>query len=282
MIEVVKPGFYSTIQDLGRIAYHDYGVPYSGAMDEQSAKIANALLGNNENNAVLEITMTGPTLKFIKTTAICITGADLSPKLNGNAVSLNKRYTIKPDDILSFGKLNYGFRAYLGVCGGFQTEKVMGSRSMYKNVTEQFITQKGELLPIKDLNTNAATSNASIKIDKTHFNTKSLPVYKGPEFDNLSKTQQKQLLNKTFTVSKDNNRMAYQLEDAIENNLKPIITSLVQPGTVQLPPSGKLIVLMSDGQTAGGYPRVLQLSDSARYSLAQKKTGDTFTFNMSE
>ena len=113
MIEVVKPGFYSTIQDLGRIGYHDYGVPYSGAMDMQSAKIANALLGNNENDAVLEITMTGPTLKFIKTTAICITGADLSPKLNDNAVSLNKRYILKPNDIISFGKLNYGFRACL-------------------------------------------------------------------------------------------------------------------------------------------------------------------------
>ena len=115
-----------------------------------------------------------------------------------------------------------------------------------------------------------------------HFNTKTIEVYKGPEFGELTQLQQEELFTKTFMVSKDYNRMGYRLDYSIKNDLTPIITSLVQPGTVQLPPSGQLIVLMRDGQTAGGYPRVLQLSESAINSLSQKKLGDQFSFLLVE
>jgi len=282
MVEVITPGFFTTIQDIGRTNYHQYGVPYSGVMDAKSAKIANALLGNGEDAAVLEITMTGPTLKFHSNTVISITGADISPKLNESSIALNRSITIEKGDILSFGKLNYGFRCYLAIFGGFQTEMVMNSRSMYKMITTEYVIKKKDSLSILRLNEQRFKANAALKIDTTHFKDEVLTVYKGPEFDNLSKQQQKQIYTEKFTISKDNNRMAYQLENVIENQLKPIITSLVQPGTLQLTPFGKLIVLMRDGQTAGGYPRILQLTNSAIDKLSQKYTGKTIRFKIKE
>lgn len=280
MIEVIRPGFYTTVQDMGRFNYHQYGVPYSGVMDIKSARIANALLSNNENAAVLEMTMTGPTLKFHSTTVISITGANLSPKLNGISIALNKGLQIQIGDVLSFGKLNYGFRGYLAVAGGFQTETIMNSRSMYKNITSKFVVKKGDTLPIKAFNKQISKTNAALKIETTHFEDIVLTAYKGPEFDNLSRTKQKQISSEVFTISKDNNRMAYQLSNIVENKLKPIITSLVQPGTVQLTPLGKLIILMRDGQTAGGYPRVLQLNDASINKLSQKYTNHEIRFKI--
>lgn len=282
MVSVIKTGFYSTIQDLGRIGFHKYGVPVSGVMDIYSAKVSNALLHNDENDAVLEITMTGPTLRFNCETSICISGADLSPRLNEESVKQNSAVTIKKDDILSFGKLNYGFRCYLAISGGFQTEILMNSRSMYKNITSQSELTKNDELTILEHVQSLEKSNASIKVNTNHFNLKDIEVFKGPEFELLTKSKQQQLLSKQFTISKDNNRMAYQLEEIFKNSLKPIITSLVLPGTVQLTPSGQLIILMRDCQTAGGYPRVLQLKEASIDVLSQKFAGNSIHFKMND
>lgn len=280
MVKVIKTGFYSTIQDLGRYRFQQFGVPVSGVMDLYSAGIANAVLDNDENEAVLEITMTGPTLQFNCDTIICISGADISPMLNSRPIKLNGIVNIKKDDTLSFGKLKYGFRCYLAVFGGFQTELIMNSRSMFKDITSQNVLFVNDELSISEHTNSLIKSNASIKIIKNHFSSKEIKVYKGPEFDLLTKTQQRCLLSEEFSISKDNNRMAYQLVEPLKNNLKPIITSLVLPGTVQLTPSGKLIILMRDCQTTGGYPRVLQLRETSINVLSQKFTGNSIQFNL--
>jgi biotin-dependent carboxylase-like uncharacterized protein len=282
MVDVLKPGLYSTIQDLGRFGVQQYGVPFSGVMDKYSASLTNSVLENDTSCAVLEITMTGPTLQFNCKTVICISGADMSPKLNNEPIQLNSRIEIKENDVLSFGKLQYGFRCYLAVFEGFKTKKVMNSRSMYLNITSQFRLQKGDKLSIKSVHDNALILNNSIKIDETHFSSNKIEVIKGSEFDLLSKEQQKLLFEKTFTISKRNNRMAYVLEESFQNSLEPIITSLVLPGTVQLTPSGKLIVLMRDCQTTGGYPRVLQLKEASINRLSQKYTGNSIVFKLKE
>ena len=278
MVKVLKAGFYSTIQDLGRFGFQKYGVPISGAMDNYSVRIANALLHNKESAAILEIAMSGPTLQFNCDTAISLSGADMSPKLNGDSIRLNSVINIKKNDILSFGNLNYGYRCYLAVSGGFQTELAMNSKSMYKGVTSQFAIAKDDVLAILEYDNTIEKSNASIKINTDHFDVKGLEIFKGPEFELLTKRQQNQLLTKEFMITNDNNRMAYQLEQTLENHLKPIITSLVLPGTVQLTPSGKLIVLMRDCQTTGGYPRVLQLKESSIDVLSQKLAGNNIHF----
>tara|TARA_R110000868_G_scaffold327789_4_gene588696 strand:+ start:164 stop:1018 length:855 start_codon:yes stop_codon:yes gene_type:complete len=280
MVKVLKPGFYSTIQDLGRFGFQEFGVPYSGVMDIKATAMANALLGNDENDAVLEMTMTGATLQFEIHTCIALSGADLSAKLNEKPIQLNKMILVKPNDILSFGKLNHGFRCYLAVFGGFRTETVMKSRSMNQNITKQIMLQKNDELKISNSITSNLKHHASIKFEASYIELSDIKVFKGPEFEFLTKSQQNELFSKSFTISKDNNRMAYQLEEAFQNDLKPIITSAVLPGTVQLTPSGKLIVLMRDCQTTGGYPRVLQLKESSIDVLGQKFTGKTINFKL--
>jgi antagonist of KipI len=282
VVKVINAGFYTTIQDLGRFGFQKHGVPVSGAMDNYSSRMANALLDNKENDALLEITMSGPILQFCSDTAISIVGADFSPKLNNNPIMLNHAICVKENDVLSFGNSKYGFRCYLAVSGGFQTEIIMKSRSMYKEISSGFKMVENDELSILKHSVSTERKHATIRIDSNHFTTKKLEVFKGPEFELLSKIQQQQLLSEEFMVSKDNNRMAYQLVETLTNTLKPIITSLVLPGTVQLTPSGKLIVLMRDCQTTGGYPRVLQLSESAINILAQKFNGKTIHFKIKE
>jgi biotin-dependent carboxylase-like uncharacterized protein len=280
MVRVLKSGFYTSIQDLGRFGYQEYGVPYSGVMDQYSAAVANGLLGNESDKAVMEITMTGPTLEFCRDTFICVSGADMSLKINDEPVQINRIIKVTSGDIISFGKLNYGFRCYLAVLGGFKSEKIMKSYSMYKGITSQFRLLKNDKLPIQKCSDSIHKKNASLKIKQSLFNSENIEVFKGPEFDKLTKVQQEQLISSCFTVSKDNNRMAYQLNESLENQLAPIITSAILPGTVQLTPSGKLIILMRDCQTTGGYPRVLQLKESAINVLAQKFTGQSVIFKL--
>lgn len=280
MIEVIKSGLYTSIQDKGRFGYENYGVPISGSMDQFSSILSNKLLNNAEDDAVMEITMTGPTLKFHKKTKICITGADISPTLNMKPINLNTSHLINKDDILSFGKLKYGLRSYLSVSGGFLSKIVMGSRSMYSNITKSSRITKGEFLkidPIKNLNKDLSI----IKFDYLdHFRSKEIKVCKGPEFDKLSKNQKHDIFNKYFSISNDNNRMAFQLCEIIRNQIKPIITSLVMQGTVQLTPSGKIIILMRDNQTCGGYPRILQLTENSINKLSQKYMNNKIKFTL--
>ena len=278
MVKVIKTGFYTTLQDLGRFDFQDYGVPVSGVMDQYSAKIANSLLGNEQNAAVLEITMTGPTLQFLKPTAICISGADISPTINEKLIKLNTVYSLKAMDVLSFGKLHHGFRSYLAVYKGFKTQSTLKSKSMYKPVTVNSTINIGEIIGISEFDETFPITNSHLKLNKHHFETQEIEVYEGPEFDMLNSNLKQALFLQSFTISKENNRMAYQLEDEFINNIEPIITSLVLPGTVQLTPAGKLIILMRDGQTTGGYPRVLQLKESSINRLSQKYTGNLIKF----
>jgi biotin-dependent carboxylase-like uncharacterized protein len=280
MIEVIKPGLYSSIQDKGRFGFENYGVPISGSMDQFSSILSNKIISNNDNDAVMEITMIGPTLKFKTETTISITGADMSPLLNGENINLFKPHIIKNGDILSFGKLKCGLRCYLSVLNGFKTKKIMNSRSMYTNITKEFRISKGDILNLESkINSNNTISLNDFEYEN-HFKGPYIEVYKGPEYEKLSIKQQTNLFNKKFTVSNKNNRMAYQMNETIENNLDSIITSLVMQGTVQLTPSGEIIVLMRDNQTCGGYPRILQLNESSINKLSQKHMNDKIIFKL--
>lgn len=280
MIEVISAGIYTSIQDLGRFGHQDKGVPVSGVMDERAARIANGLLGNPETSAVLEMTMVGAKLKFNSDTAIALTGADISPEVNGQSIKNNTFVSIKAGDILSFGKIKKGFRGYLAILGGFQSAGVLDSKSMYARITTAVTLKKGTTLKIPTSKISNENRFSNIKINEDYIGNRVLEVFKGPEFDKLSLQEQNKLFSKAFIVSKNNSRMGYQLEGILKNNLKPIITAPVIPGTVQLTPSGKLIVLMRDCQTTGGYPRVLQLSKMAINSLAQKFTGEKLEFKL--
>lgn len=278
MLKLLKSGFFTTVQDLGRFHYRNKGVPVSGAMDSESVSIINAILGNNANDAVLEITMTGPIIEFKEATYICMGGAELSATLNNLPIKNYQCYKIDQGDVLSYGKLTKGFRGYLAIKNGFQTPMVLQSRSFYSPITSNDCLKGQEVLHYERCIFHKPKLQNPIETSLLEEMT--LEVTKGPEYDLLTETQFQSLLYHDFTIAKENNRMAYQLEERIESHTHSMLTSATLPGTVQLTPNGKLIVLMKDGQTTGGYPRILQLSNMAIAILAQKKTGDTITFNL--
>ena len=278
MLKVLKSGFYTTIQDGGRMGLLNKGVPISGFMDSFSATKLNLLLGNEASAAVMEVTMTGPTLEFEEETFICMGGAHISVTLNNNPIQNYKVYKIEIGDILSYGRLKMGFRNYLAIKDGFKTEVVLGSRSWYYP-----LTPKSHLKDSAEVDYESCEAYEPMisewQVD-SFLDETVLEVAKGPEFEFLDDRQLEHLFSKEFSIAKDYNRMAYQIEQSISGHTISMLTSATLPGTVQLTPSGKIIILMKDGQTTGGYPRLLQLSDMAISILAQKKYGDFVSFNL--
>lgn len=276
MLKVLKAGLFTTIQDQGRYGFLDKGVPVAGYMDSFSATKINTLLENKKEAAVMEMTMTGPTLQFERATFIAIGGANISATLNNKEVANYRVLKIEKGDILSFGKLESGFRGYLAVKNGFQAPMVLGSRSFFSSIT------KKNHLEDRDVVDYIETAEFKPKITELRLDSflgeNLLKVSAGPEYELLNDKQLEWLFSKEFIISNENNRMAYQLEQKIPGHEISMLTSATLPGTVQLTPSGKLIVLMKDGQTTGGYPRILQLSDKAISIMAQKKYGDKVSF----
>lgn len=131
LFHVVKPGFFTTVQDSGRHGFLRYGVPVSGAMDEFSLQLANLLVRNAPNDSCLEITVLGPELEALSDTQVAITGGDISPLINGQEAEMWQTLRIRKGDVVSFGKLRNGYRSYLSVRGGINVPTVLGSRSTY-------------------------------------------------------------------------------------------------------------------------------------------------------
>ena len=278
MIKVIKEGLFTTIQDIGRFGYKNIGVPVSGAMDQTSAKLANLLLGNDESLAVLEMTLVGPTLEFMNDTYISITGADMNPSLNKQKVLQNKPLFVNKGDILYLSHSSNGMRSYLGVKGGFNSEKKLGSKSFYRGITKREKLIKNDKIKFAKVTSSPMKMNKSINDFKINRKNK-INVFKGPEFDLLDSNSKDIIFNTDFTIGV-NNRMGYNLVEPIENSISSIISSPVMPGTVQLTPSGRLIILCRDCQTSGGYPRVLQLDKSSMDSLSQKTIGETIKLKL--
>ena len=278
MIKVLKEGLFTTIQDIGRFGYKNIGVPVSGSMDQTSAKLANLLLGNDESSAVLEMTLVGPTLEFMNDTYISITGADMNPSLNKQKVLQNKPLFVNKGDILYLSHSSNGMRSYLGIKGGFNSEKKLGSKSFYRGITKREKLIKNDKIKFSKVTSSTMKMNKSINDFKINRKNK-INVFKGPEFDLLDSNSKDIIFNTDFTIG-INNRMGYNLVEPIENSISSIISSHVMPGTDQLTPSGRLIILCRDCQTSGGYPRVLQLDKSSMDSLSQKTIGETIKLKL--
>ena len=130
-IEVIKPGLATTVQDAGRPGYYNVGIPLSGALDQYALRVANLLVGNDEGAAVLEASLLAPELVFRAPAIIAITGAEATPKINGEARPRNESFAVKADDRLTFDFMRSGARSYVAVAGGVDVPVVLGSRSTY-------------------------------------------------------------------------------------------------------------------------------------------------------
>lgn len=278
-IDVLQAGLFTSVQDLGRFDMMKYGVPVSGAMDSYAARMANLLVNNTEDSALIEITQMGPSLRFSDPTEIAISGGYLSPSLNGMPLENNRAIGVGKGDVLNFGKRISGFRTYLAVKGGIQTEKVLNSRSWYPGITTYERFEKGMQLPYSSHSTVEVARNAGVRAEE-YILSFAIEAFPGPEFERFSEEARKRFEGTEFTIGSQSNRMGIQLDQKFPNSLPSILTGPVLPGTVQLAPSGQLIVLMKDAQTTGGYPRIIQLSEEGMNCLSQKVTGDRIQFRV--
>lgn len=281
-VTVQRAGLFTSVQDYGRPQEGSAGVPWGGVMDRRSFKLANQLLANNTLNAVLEITLNGPTLEFGGSVQAVITGADISPKVNGISVTNYRVFKLKKGDVLSFGELKNGSRAYLAFDQEIDVPLELSSKSTYfyarlggfkgRNL------QKGDKLWLRPRNAVVA-ENLVKPLDI--LSPLIVKAYKGPDYESLSSKQTESLFSTVYKVGVNSNRMGVKLNgEPVSGKLKGILSSGIVRGTVQLLPSGLPLILMADAPTTGGYIRALVCGDSSVDQLAQLKTGDTVVFDL--
>jgi len=285
VFQVLKPGFFTTVQDLGRYGYLRYGVPISGAMDTFSLVAANLIVANNPDDACLEITLIGPELQALTKTQIAITGGAASPKINGQHVPMRQTLEVQEGAVVSFGKVESGCRAYLSIRGGVDTPPVLGSRSTY--VRGGFGGINGRQLKTEDI---IGGFDASLLKVGYSMPEELVPqftgqfkarVILGPQADMFTERGITTFLSSQYKVTLEADRMGYRLEGPIiEHKAKAdIISDALLPGAVQIPKNGKPIMIMRDAQTAGGYPKIAVIITPDVSTLGQAKTNDIIEFS---
>lgn len=284
-LEVLDGGLFTTIQDMGRPGFRKFGVPTSGAMDIKSFQLTNRLVGNPEDFPVLECTMKGGKYRFREEAIIAVTGASMNPKIGGKEVGQNESLKINAGDELELGFSTRGCRSYISIKGSLKIKKVMDSYSTY--TIGKFGGFSGRALKSGDvLEWDQIIFSKPIQkapIDQIpYFSSKvSVRIMKGVEWDWISKASQEEFISSRFKVSSKSNRMGIRLQGlTLEVPDRQMISSPVVPGIIQLPKSGNPIILMQDGQTIGGYPRIAKVLDEDIWRLGQVKAGDKVSFQL--
>lgn len=288
-INVIKAGLLSTIQDLGRQGYRKEGIIVGGAMDRLALLIGNLVLGNPEGCAGIECTLNGPELLFESDQLIALTGADLSPAIDGISLKMWRPVFVKKGSVLTFGTAVQGCRAYITVAGGFKLPFILESQSTY--LKAGFGGFKGRALKKGDSLTFAKPyTGAEIKSNWTPELSKLYPlnqnsvarIIPGPEYGWFTEQARLSLTEQKFRLNKDADRMGYRLEGPVLSLPQPreLLSSAVTFGTLQVTGNGNPILLMADHQTTGGYPRIAQVISTDHSMLAQLRTGETIRFKL--
>lgn len=284
-IKILESGLLTTVQDLGRWGYQQVGMVVSGAMDHLSLQIANLLVGNSRSEAGLEITLLGPKIEFETGVVIAITGADLRPKINGEAVDGWRGIYVPKGSILEFGTIQSGCRAYLAVSGGFDLPEVMGSRSTYLRGKlgglQGRVLAKGDYLPLRKKNLNPDDLRFRWYFNQPKYPaTKEIRIVPGPQFEMFSATGIDNFFNDTYEVTSASDRMGYRLKGPEVEHLdgSDIISDGIPFGGIQVPADGMPIILMADRQTTGGYAKIGTVATVDLPLIAQSKPGDQLKF----
>ncbi len=283
-MKILSPGPLTTVQDLGRFGYMNTGFSPGGAMDPDSMKKANLLVGNLADTAVLEMTLMGLSAEFDCDTAIAITGADMKPVVDGKRVEMNQTLFVSRGSTLTLSAATLGMRSYLAVFGGFDLPEVMGSLSTnLKCKLGGFHgrrLQAGDEIPLKKCISRGAFPVRKISSNLCDTENIILHVLLGPQEDYFTSKGLDTFFNERYTVSGQSDRMGIRLEgEKIENkNGVDIISDGIVTGSVQIPPSGTPIVMMADRQTTGGYAKIATVIRRDLARLAQARPGDRVRF----
>jgi biotin-dependent carboxylase-like uncharacterized protein len=295
MINIQEGGIASTVQDLGRFGHYHIGMPPSGAMDKYAHTVANYLVGNEADAATIEMTYQGITATFDEDDVIAITGADMSPSLNGESIGTWETVAVDAGDELELAFATEGARAYLAVAGGIDVPEVMGSRSTYTLVGigghEGRSLEEGDELPIgeaDDTPTDLVGTQLDDEYVPAYADEDTVRVVLGLTDYRLTEESKETLCEAEWTVSPEADRIGYRLEGPemeFKEREQPFgagtdpsnVVDLGYPiGSIQMPQ--KPIVLLQDAVTGGGYATVGTVISADRGLLAQRQTHKSVYF----
>jgi antagonist of KipI len=284
-MRVVRPGLLTTIQDRGRWGHQAEGVPVSGPMDWFSHRLANQLVGNDDDAATLEITLLGPELVIDVDTVGAVTGADFEVTCDDALVPSTELFTIRRGARLRFGRRHAGARAYLAVAGGILTPPVLGSRSTHllsrMGGLDGRALQVGDLLPLADAGPGPWPRRRALGLPLPTQGRARLRVIPGAQVDWFAPEAWTTLTSVTCRVSPRSNRMGYRLEGPALRRARhdELITEPLAEGSIQVPAAGEAILLMADRATAGGYPKLASVIAADLPVAGQLAPGDAISFH---
>lgn len=278
-LHVKKPGLLTTIQDLGRYGYQQFGVAVAGAMDQESLEIANLLVGNKRDAAVLEMNVLGGTFLFDDQRKIAITGADMSAQINGEAIPSYQTIQVYEGDELSFQAAQEGLRTYLAIQGAFDIEPVLGSFSTYTRGNmggfDGRALEAEDQIPLGKLVEEEDASQNFYRLDPEKrpdfLKQRKVRAVLGPQADSFDEKAIQDFFSKEYEISQQADRMGYRLKgEPIEHkDGADIISDGILFGSVQVSGDGLPTIMMADHQTTGGYAKIATVIQSDLCALAQ-------------
>lgn len=295
-ITILKPGTFTSIQDQGRPMGRKQGVPTSGAMDQLSAVLANSAVGNERNSAVIEFTYAHASFRAETDILIAHAGYGAVLEADGMNIPTFKPVFILAGTVVDLKATEVGVRSYLAIAGGWQVPTILGSKSTY--LPGGFGGYQGRLLKNGDILEHCPILSASSKAileklsgDKLHYPSwgiastdftpsRHIRIVPAHEFTWFDSTSILNLLSLPFTLSNQCDRMGFRLDGPIMTRIqqKEMLSTAVTMGTIQVTGSGELIMLMADGQTTGGYPRIAQVAAIDLPRCAQLRPNEQIFF----
>jgi antagonist of KipI len=296
MITVLKPGLLTTVMDLGRPGYQRHGVVVGGALDRFAARVANTIVGNDENAALLEIAQLGPELRCEQPTLVAWCGGGFEPRIGGELLPRDRAVRVAAGETIWFGPARSGLRAWLAVAGGIDVPLVLGSRSTYRRAGFGGFhgrpLQAGDRLRLGDPSETALQrlrGAARVSAWSVRPETLGPPAaagavraLRGPEWEWFEAEAQRAFFSARWTVTKDADRMGLRLsgpELPLARN-REMISEGVNEGIIQVPAGGAPIVLLASRQTVGGYPRIAAVASVDLGRMAQLAPGQTVRFEL--
>src|SRR6202034_1455935 len=273
-IEVIKPGLATSVQDAGRPGYYNIGIPLSGGLDQYTLRAANLLVGNEPGAAALEATLLAPELLFRAPSIVAVTGAEATPKLNGEARPRNESSAVRADDRLTFDFMKVGARIYIAVAGGIDVPPVLGSRSTYAlGALGGFSGRKlaaGDVIPVGRAGAGARAGRAIPgDLVPTYPKSLELRVLPGLYFHRLTDESAKSFFEDTWTVAPEADRIGYRYRKgralSFRERKQPfgagsdpsnIVDAGYPYGSIQVPGGLEPIILHRDAVSGGGYAMI--------------------------
>lgn len=294
---ILRAGPLTTVHDLGRNGYRGIGVGSSGALDCFAARVANLLAGNDETAALIEVTLGMFRIRFNDARVIAWCGGAFEARIGGEEIPAGHAVSVAVGDELAFDRPNPGCRAWLAISGGIDVPLVLGSRST--DLRANFGGSHGRSLRADDelpLGAIPARAHAfsralgSLRVGRwsapanwavSALSHPVLRVLRGSHWDCFEESAQKALCGEGFSVTAEADRMGVRLEgpDLNRSETGDLISEAVTPGTVQVPPNGKPILLLGDCQTIGGYPKIAYVITADLPIAAQLRLGDQLRFS---